>query len=79
MDKTTLLTVLIGVMVLVALFQTVQIMSLSNAVDNGNTATALASVKTVSPRAPTTSPAASNSSGSTTTDISSLPSMVGGC
>lgn len=80
MDKTTVLTVLVAAMVLVSLFQTVQILNLTSAVSNGGASagTALATAKTTTLKVPVAKTTGSTGT-SGSTNLNNLPSMVGGC
>ena len=73
MDKTTILTVLVGAMVLVSALQTIQLFGLSNALSNAQVggAPVVKAAGTTTAKAPAAAGA--------NTSLKNLPSMVGGC
>lgn len=76
LSTNTLLTMLIGAMVLVSALQTLQLVTLTNALSTGRVAvgTGVAAAS-----APLVASGASGSSNSGSGSLSNLPSMVGGC
>ncbi len=78
MEKTILLGLLLGAMVLVSMFQAIQIMGLSEILSgsNGIAGTSSSSGTTPTPIAGSPSTTSASSSGSS---LDNLPAMVGGC
>ncbi len=73
MDKTMILTILVGAMVLVSALQTIQLLGLSNALSGAQVGSAPV-IKTAGTTA-AKAPAAAGAN----TNLKNLPSMVGGC
>ena len=70
-----LLTVLIGAMVLVSALQTLQLITLTNALSSGRVAAGVSTAMASAPLASSSAGASASQSGS----LANLPSMVGGC
>lgn len=71
LNTNMLLTVLIGAMVLVSSLQTLQLVSLTNALAGGRVAVGIGAAVASAPLA--------SSSAAATGSLADLPSMVGGC
>ncbi len=74
MDKTTVLTILVGAMVLVSALQAIQLFGLSSALSGAQIGGSLGAAK-----APATSGVKAPVAAGAGTSLKNLPSMVGGC
>ena len=75
MDKTTVLTILVGAMVLVSALQTIQLFGLSSALSGAQIGGGSLGVA----KAPATSGVKAPAAAGAGTSLKNLPSMVGGC
>ena len=75
MDKTTILTILVGAMVLVSALQTIQLFGLSSALSNVQVGGSSLGVAKTATSTGAKTPVAAGAG----TSLKNLPSMVGGC
>mgnify|MGYP001564543763 CR=1 FL=1 len=73
LNTNTLLTVLIGAVVLVSALQAIQLVTLTNALNSGRVAVGTSATVASAPLASSSAAASGSSS------LDNLPSMVGGC